>query len=460
MLLTKSRIIIAVVLISMIVVSNSAFAGFKLKRTSDADSEYIGSRKVDEVDREIITSIISSENVPVKDESKKEGGDTSSSAENKGGEEDLVTGFGQDLPLLISLQQIIPTKYKFTVEQGVDSKVLTSWEGGKSWRNVLDKMLSPQGLAFVEADGSVVIKSKLAKQVEEKIVATKAPEANVTTEEKPAEEKKVVEAPTQIDLVANTNAPTAITKAETPVKAEPASVTAEEKKEDVAPVEEKKELVSTEVAKDIKSAIDKEIKENSTKKLNKKANKSKGKTSATKVANVNTPHEEEFKSLYDSRKRRKTLAEEEAAPVNIVMKDKSAAIGKVAIANKSRNVMKEEIIKEIEVARPIQPSFEYQPDAAINPDWRMAKAKWVGHRGQTLKEVLGDWCKTEGVELYWAMDYDYKLGKDIAYGGEYEVAVARVINLFKKLRPQPYGQLHKGARGPLVLVVNSYDLSH
>lgn len=416
MMLKKSRIIITVVLISIIAVSNSAFAGFKLKRTyENTGSEYVGSRKVDEVDREIITSVISSDSVPLKEEKKQEAVELTKD-ETKKDNDEVITGFGQDLPLLVSLQQIIPAKYKFTVEQGIDAKVLTSWEGGSEWKVVLEKMLAPKGLSFVEEGGAVVIKSKLAKQAAEKITESSAP----VIKNKPLVSEAVASKVQQTQVVEN--------------KIDP-------KKEEIKKEEtvEEKEVVSTAAAEEIKQAIDKEVKETSTKRLNKQANKTKAKSSkSTKVKSSSSKLSSKNKN-------------EGVAPVNIVVKSKVSATEDAKIV--------EELSRPVK-ARMEEPAFEYSPDAKINPDWRMSKAKWVGHRGQTLKEVLSEWSEKEGVELYWAMDYDYKLGRDIAYNGEYETAIARVINIFKSLRPQPYGQLHKGTRGPLVLVVNSYDLSH
>ena len=84
---------------------------------------------------------------------------------------------------------------------------------------------------------------------------------------------------------------------------------------------------------------------------------------------------------------------------------------------------------------------------------------WQGAKGQTLRAVLKEWSETAGVELYWAIDYDYRLTDDKLFGGSYDEAVAKLLDGFTSSRPQPYGELHQSAEGPRVLVVKSYDLA-
>jgi hypothetical protein len=86
------------------------------------------------------------------------------------------------------------------------------------------------------------------------------------------------------------------------------------------------------------------------------------------------------------------------------------------------------------------------------------RASWTAVRGQTLRDVLKNWSEQAGVELYWSIDYDYRLNHNVDYAGSYDESVARLLDVFKTLRPQPYGQLHEGTQGGRVLVVKSYDL--
>lgn len=83
---------------------------------------------------------------------------------------------------------------------------------------------------------------------------------------------------------------------------------------------------------------------------------------------------------------------------------------------------------------------------------------WKAERGATMRDVLTNWSKKAGVELYWSIDYDFRIQEDVAYNGTFDEAVGRLLDVFADARPQPYGQLHQGADGPRVLVVKSYDV--
>ncbi|MEZ0225634.1 MAG: TcpQ domain-containing protein [Alphaproteobacteria bacterium] len=88
-----------------------------------------------------------------------------------------------------------------------------------------------------------------------------------------------------------------------------------------------------------------------------------------------------------------------------------------------------------------------------------AASAWQGMKGQTLRDVLKAWSDKSGVDLYWSIDYDYRLSEDVGLAGSYEEAVGGLLDKFASVRPQPYGQLHQGNQGPRVLVIKSYDLA-
>lgn len=97
---------------------------------------------------------------------------------------------------------------------------------------------------------------------------------------------------------------------------------------------------------------------------------------------------------------------------------------------------------------------------AQNPAHPQAPApSWSGAKGQTLRDVIKNWSDVAGVELYWSIDYDYRLSDDVGYAGTYDEAVGKLLDRFATVRPQPYGQLHQSGDGPRVLVVKSYDLT-
>ena len=84
---------------------------------------------------------------------------------------------------------------------------------------------------------------------------------------------------------------------------------------------------------------------------------------------------------------------------------------------------------------------------------------WHGAKGQTLRAVLKQWSDTAGVDLYWSIDYDYKLEGALDVSGTYDQAVAKILDKFAAAKPRPYGQLHQPGGGAKVLVIKSYDLA-
>jgi hypothetical protein len=103
------------------------------------------------------------------------------------------------------------------------------------------------------------------------------------------------------------------------------------------------------------------------------------------------------------------------------------------------------------------PAATAQPAAAMTA---VASAgTWQGVKGATLRDVLKAWSDKAGVDLYWSIDYDYRLSDDVGFSGSYDEAVGSLLDKFASVRPQPYGQLHQGGNGPRVLVIKSYDLT-
>jgi len=82
---------------------------------------------------------------------------------------------------------------------------------------------------------------------------------------------------------------------------------------------------------------------------------------------------------------------------------------------------------------------------------------WLASKGRSLRDVLSEWCKKDGIDLYWSIDYDYVLNDDAVYQGSFDRAVAQLLYRFSRLMPQPYGQLHELKEGGRVLIVDSYD---
>lgn len=55
---------------------------------------------------------------------------------------DIVEGFGQDIPLYLALDQIVPPSYITRIASGIDPDTPLSWTGGKPWNTVLNNALN------------------------------------------------------------------------------------------------------------------------------------------------------------------------------------------------------------------------------------------------------------------------------------------------------------------------------
>ncbi|MCD8497277.1 MAG: hypothetical protein LRZ85_03860 [Alphaproteobacteria bacterium] len=76
----------------------------------------------------------------------------------------VLEGFGSDIPLVMALQQIVPPEYTYSFASGVNPGESVSWEGGKSWAQVLSEMLSQEGLRASITGKSIQIREGLYDQ--------------------------------------------------------------------------------------------------------------------------------------------------------------------------------------------------------------------------------------------------------------------------------------------------------
>lgn len=113
----------------------------------------------------------------------------------------------------------------------------------------------------------------------------------------------------------------------------------------------------------------------------------------------------------------------------------------------------EETVMPLNIINAAPPAPEPLMTSATTPQWQALQ-------GQTLRDVLHAWASVAGVELYWSIDYDYRVNQDMAFNGTFDEAAGSLLDKYASARPQPYGQLHQSGDGPRVLVINSYDLTN
>lgn len=73
----------------------------------------------------------------------------------------IVEGFGNDLPMVLALPQIVPAEYSYSFGSGVNPGAIVSWNGGKEWNHVLQDMVAPLGLSIEITDRTVRFEKSL-----------------------------------------------------------------------------------------------------------------------------------------------------------------------------------------------------------------------------------------------------------------------------------------------------------
>ncbi len=79
---------------------------------------------------------------------------------------------------------------------------------------------------------------------------------------------------------------------------------------------------------------------------------------------------------------------------------------------------------------------------------------WVVANGQTLREVLQDWCNKEGWDLVWATAREYPIEASAVFKGRFVDVAAALVRNFGRATPVPYAKFYKGNR---VLVVTTNE---
>ncbi len=72
----------------------------------------------------------------------------------------VIQGFGNRIPLVIALRQIVPESYQFAYGANVPLGSMVDWRGGRPWKDVLMDTLTPLGLTASES-GTLIRIDKL-----------------------------------------------------------------------------------------------------------------------------------------------------------------------------------------------------------------------------------------------------------------------------------------------------------
>ncbi|MFQ6777884.1 MAG: toxin co-regulated pilus biosynthesis Q family protein [Alphaproteobacteria bacterium] len=79
---------------------------------------------------------------------------------------------------------------------------------------------------------------------------------------------------------------------------------------------------------------------------------------------------------------------------------------------------------------------------------------WVVASGQTLREVLQNWCDQEGWDLVWATSREYPIEASAMFKGRFTDVASALVRNFSRATPIPYAKFYKGN---MVLVVSTNE---
>ncbi len=79
---------------------------------------------------------------------------------------------------------------------------------------------------------------------------------------------------------------------------------------------------------------------------------------------------------------------------------------------------------------------------------------WVVANGQTLREVLQNWCNKEGWDLVWTTPREYPIEASAVFKGRFVDVASALVRNFGRATPVPYAKFYKGNR---VLVISTNE---
>lgn len=99
-------------------------------------------------------------------------------------------------------------------------------------------------------------------------------------------------------------------------------------------------------------------------------------------------------------------------------------------------------------------AVDQSADAEAPKELQDQVRSWVVASGQTLREVLQNWCDKEGWDLVWATSREYPIEASAVFKGRFVDVSSALVRNFGRATPIPYAKFYKGNR---VLVVSTTE---
>lgn len=333
---------------------------------------------------------------------------------------EVIYGFGADMNLALAMRQMVPSEYQVSYGTDVDMSQKITWEGGKPWKAVVDEALAPKGLMAITTGDVVMVSHRTA----------------AAQDQADAMQHHTIVQTTTVETMNVETAPAATAVIEpTPSAASPAAHAQANSGMNAPTLFKNQQYVGqASLARTAGTVPVFTISRDG---------------SIAPAAPTSTPA---------------PAAETVAAAPAPVMQETAPAPAPVQTASLGEPVYDAPL--SLTNAPDAYPSDVYasggeMPVAEVihmTPAQEAARTQiWQAQKGFLLRDVLKDWADRADVDMYWSTDYDYRLNSNSSYEGDFETAVAAILNNFSKIRPQPYGQLHRGGDKQDVLVVRTHD---
>lgn len=108
----------------------------------------------------------------------------------------------------------------------------------------------------------------------------------------------------------------------------------------------------------------------------------------------------------------------------------------------------EETVQETDSEIAVDASADAEAPAVLTDQVR----SWVVANGQTLRQVLQNWCDKEGWDLVWATSREYPIEASAVFKGRFVDVASALVRNFGRATPIPYAKFYKGNR---VLVIST-----
>jgi len=315
---------------------------------------------------------------------------------------DFAVGFGNNLPLVTALEQVVPDGYAYVVADSVPMAAPVSWDGGRPWNIVLEDMLTPLNLRADISGQTVSITPKQRKRpvVVQETRTQALPQ--VMTPAAPAPQAYVSVPQTQV------------------YKPAPAPIASPVPQQAQIQAQQPYEHVSYQQRDQHYDRVS---------------------TNEVPVA-VEEPQPLTPASLEPS-----PIPEQLSVPQqqpDTIIRPAPRPVVQPVVMSVAPNI-------------PSRPAFSAPSEQPVSRNIpEVTRGTWMSEKGSSLRSVLEIWCMQAGAELFWSSDYDYPLAGAVNISGTFEEAVETLLSGFEEAKPKPVARLHPNLpHGPAVLVVET-----